>query len=219
MVVMEAKLDKILADQQKSTLEIKQVITKNTNTLSEYKKTIDTIALNVTSIQNRLKGLSTKVNTLENDTNKRFVLLEKRVGEIENSREFDSRTIDAIKHKQESNSVQELVLKETVDNLANQLKEEKIGRNADAQYQRACFHVKIVGVPMQEGEEGYTVDENQKKIRSPSANNVTSLEIIADIVSKANITGFHTNQIDVTHRTSSYHFSPIIIKFLRKNDK
>ena len=219
MVIMEVKLAQILSEQRKSTTQITAAIKTNTDTLTEYKITIDKVALNVNTINTRLGDLTKKVNKLENDTQKRFVLLEKRVTDIENSRQFDSQTIDAIKHKQESNSVQELVLKEQVDNLANQLKDEKIGRNADAQYQRSCFHVKIVGVPMQVGEEGYTLDSDNNKIRSTSANNLTSLEIISDIVSKANIEGFHPNQIDVCHRTSSYHFSPIIVKFLRKNDK
>ena len=124
-----------------------------------------------------------------------------------------------MKQRQDTLSLQEAVLKQTVDELNNQLRDLKISHNLETQYNKSCKHVKVVGLPYQQGEEGYTVDANNKRIPSTSSNNVRSLEIITELVSKAGITGFHPNQVDVCHRTGDYYFSPIIVRFVKKQDK
>lgn len=61
--------------------------------------------------------------------------------------------------------------------------------------------------------------DGRTKVKSVSANNLKTLSIINNLATAANILNFDCDQIDVCHRTSDYYFAPIIIKFLKKQDK
>ena len=105
-------------------------------------------------------------------------------------------------------------MKPWVDNLQNDLEQEKTSRNKDAQYQRYAVNLKILGLPLQ-GEEGNS-DTSKMRQKSTSANNRKTLDFISRLVDAAGITNFNTEQIDVCHRLGSNHFSPIIARFSKK---
>ena len=165
---MEAKLNEILQNQKENSAEVLK-IKENTKKFDEYKKTLDTVALSVNSIGNKLCTLTTNVSTLEKTVSdlekkltQKYITLEKKVNDIEESRQFDSNTIDNVKQRQDTITLQEAVLKEKVDELSNQLRSLKISHNLETQYNKSCKHVKVVGLPYQQGEEGHTINANKQ---------------------------------------------------------
>ena len=132
---MEGKLNEILQNQKQNSAEVLK-IKENTKKFDEYKRTLDTVALTVNSIGNKLSTLTNNVSTLDktvSDLDKKlsqkYAILEKKVSDIEESRQFDSNTIDNVKQRQDTISLQEAVLKEKVDELNNQLRSLKISHN------------------------------------------------------------------------------------------
>ena len=59
--------------------------------------------------------------------------------------------------------------------------------------------VEVAGIPYQKGE--------------------NCIELIAELVAKANISNFHPNQINIAHCTSSKTSAPVIILFCKKRDR
>ena len=45
------------------------------------------------------------------------------------------------------------------------------------------------------------------------------IELLKIVASNADIKGFEENQVDVAHRTSRRKTAPIIVKFVKKNDR
>ena len=70
------------------------------------------------------------------------------------------------------------------------------------------FNVKVVGVPLQIGEDDKT-----------EPNNKATLAIISKIAEGVDIQHFTPKQIDVCHRVGNDKYSPIIIRFKKKDDR
>ena len=45
------------------------------------------------------------------------------------------------------------------------------------------------------------------------------IELLKTVASKADIKGFEENQVDVAHQTSRRETAPIMVKFVKKNDR
>jgi hypothetical protein len=89
-------------------------------------------------------------------------------------------------------------MNEKIRALDYNLKDEKMNRNDDSQYTRSSFMVELSGLPP------YKQGEN-------------TLDIVKRVASLAEIENFDAGQIDVTHRLSQKHNSPVIIMFSQKS--
>ncbi len=216
---MEKKMEnieKFMISANESNLELMKICKENKETLKAVTLKITKVEQSVTSVANKLKGLETRVNTIDTNNNAQIRLLNQRLDEAEKSSKFVSEKYDEFKT---SNSVQIETLKQTVDKVSTDLRNEQIGRNDDSQYFRSAFYVKIHGIPWQKGEESFTVNENEVKVRKPGASNLKSMQIIHELATAAGVEKFSVAQVDVCHRTSNYHFAPIIIMFSKKSDR
>ena len=95
-----------------------------------------------------------------------------------------------------------VLLKKAIDDLKNELEQEKRNNNDQHQYYRTCFHLKLCGVPLQPGED--------EQLDTPS--NHHTVQAIKDICTAADI-NLIEGSIDVTHRLGQESHSPIIIRF------
>ena len=209
---LTTQLSEFILSSNKSTAEIKHSL-KNTNT-------------GIQNLTQKLSNVEAKVDKFEHRMQKFEAGIVKRIEEAETiakaaerSATFLSGQYDAVKIATEGAAVGTDNLRKEVEKLSQELHAEKIGRNADTQYQRSCFHLKIAGLPTQPKEDGYIKTPNGQRVKSVSANNLRTLSVIDSLAAIAKIDNFDVEQIDVCHRTSNYYFAPIIIKFQKKQDK
>ena len=215
---MEAKLDKFIKNNEKSMEELTNVCNSNNQSLVKLTNSLKNLDGKVKGIEAKLGLTDQRITSSVNNFNAQIGALNTKVVKVETSAQFISTKYDDLKLKCDHNAIQITTLKESVDNLSNDLENEKAGRNDDQQYFRSAFFLKLHGIPWQQGEESHRIVDN-KKIPTGGPCNQRSLRLIGDIFERAGFEGFDCNQIDVCHRTSSYYFSPIVVLFSKKADR
>ena len=178
-------------------------------------KSVNNLTTTVTELKSRIDDVNSKISNVEAKLDAKIQCIDSRVKSLESDFEFYSNYFEEAKvdHEKFSNQIRDLActnknLKKETDNLAVSLQNEKIARNRDAQYHRSSVNVKITGLPMQTGEDQYT-----------TTNNKATLAVINNLVRAAGIDNYNSNQIDVCHRIGTSHFSPIILRFWKKDDR
>ena len=169
-------------------------------TVGDHSASILRIDGNLVSDTNRLVNLETTQNTNKND-----------ITELKKSAEFLSAEYEKMKLKISEFEVfktENVQLKKRVDDLENELLQEKIGRNDDQQYQRQAKNAIVCGVQTRPGEDVHT----------KSATNPVTLEVLKQLCQQTDI---HLPQsaIDVCHRLGPNDDAPIIIRFQSKSDR
>ena len=97
-----------------------------------------------------------------------------------------------------------------MDDNAMAVQQEKAGWSEQDRYFKLAFYVKISSIALKQGEELPSEED---------ATNVKTLEVLKKVVDHCGIQGFSYDQVDVCHRIGKDVFSPIIIKFNKKNDR
>ena len=110
--------------------------------LENLQASFNTMNIRIKSLEEEQQELSTKVTSIE--TSQSFV-----------SGKYDELVVEQKKLKEavESLQNQNRVLNQKVTDLDGNLKEEKIGRNAENQYHCTTHNIKLCGIPFQVGEE------------------------------------------------------------------
>ena len=111
--------------------------------------------------------------------------------------------LERIKSLEEQNKV----LNSKCADVTNDLKEDKVVRNREAQYHRTPHNIKLCGVPFQVGEE-----------QSEEVCNAKTLETLIHVCDQAGIV-VDTDDIDVCHRLGREQLSPILIRFFGKGKR
>ncbi len=106
----------------------------------------------------------------------------------------------------ETIKLENVQLKKRLDDVSNDVDQEKIGRNASEQYLRTSLNIKICGVPAQPGED----------VQTSAASNPVSIEVVKQVCQQLNVL-LPPPAIDVCHRLSNDSASPIIIRFTSKS--
>jgi hypothetical protein len=133
----------------------------------------------------------------------------KEINELKESTKFLSDEYEKIKLQiadLEASKKENVHLKKRVDNLENDLLQEKIGRNDEQQYLRQAFNVKVCGIPIQVGED----------VQLKTASNPVTLEVLKQFALQTDIL-LPPSDIDVCHRLGSDADAPIIIRFDSKS--
>ena len=204
---MEEKLEQFMKDQSQFSKHLEELCTDTNN--------------NINNLSRRFSTLENKVSNLD----QRIDTFEKELVDCKNSASFLSDKYDD--HQKKLDEQQRQIvnlssenedLKIILDNINNELEAEKSNRNKDSQYHRSSINVKILGIPVQPGEEGYVIVDG-KKVKSSSSDNHKTREVIRILADAAEINDFNTNQVDVCHRIGNYSYCPIIIRFTRKQDR
>ena len=180
------------------------------------------------SMNNSLINLENKVNTLSANIEKRMVKLENTVTDLERAANASEKSVSDIKRTSTTLLQRDTVregeckqLQERVKGLENKIEQEQISRNQLAQYHRSSVYVVIVGVPLQRSEQPSTDPRSAGDSASNStrafANDRPVLDIINKVATKAKITGYSENDIDVAHRLPAKKGNPsIIVRFKTK---
>ena len=183
--------------------------------LERIEEKLDRLFTRIDSIDSTVAGINSRLNNLEQNLEVKYSELEQKICNVESSQEFISQQYDNMKLVNNNLMIQqraqdkELVqMKVALDNLSNELNQERSARNVSEQYHRTSYNIKVCGIPIQAGEEN-----------SDSTSNHVTRDIIEKLASVCEIKNFKINQIDVCHRIGSNVFSPIIIKFYKKADR
>lgn len=219
MSTMEEKLDAFILKSETSYKEIKNICADNQKTLRQLDQKVTKLDGKVTAVEKKHHLLETRVNNFENSTKASFAGITKRINDAETSCKFVGDKYDDIKLKVDNNAIGIQALKDELDETKNDLKNEKINRNDDAQHFRSSFYLKFHGIPWQEGEESFKIQPDNSKVRTGGACNMKSLHLIYELVTTAGIENFSAEQVDACHRTSQYYLAPIIVLFSRKRDR
>ena len=199
--------------------------------LSKLDKKVDDVHEQLNDLKSKLTTIEGKVNTNETSINTLktkqiederhlsnidHMLAEYKVIIDDNKKncEFMSDKYETLKDtptKIQSMQKENVLLKQSIDNLNNQLEQEKAIRNTEQQYHRTSLNIKLCGIPVQPGEED-----------SRSVSNMVTLDVIKHVCDAANIT-FNTKAVDVCHRLGNIRDErrapPIIIRFNSKRDR
>jgi hypothetical protein len=189
---------------------------------------MDGIDQKLTQLTNKFNVLERKVTlnegsihtlqTQQSTDSKRITFLEQQLAECKeaansakDSAEFMSSKYELLKDHPallEAKNAEIVTLKQSIDNLSNNLEQQKISTNRFEQYYRDNHHVKLFNVPMQPGEE-----------KSTSVMNDTTLDVLQHVCDAAEV-DFTREHVDVCHRLRSYAESKyppaIIIRFKGK---
>ena len=90
------------------------------------------------------------------------------------------------------------------------VRNERLGRNEESQHYRSDHYIKIVGIPIQNGEEVASDGD---------VSNTATLGVINSLVQHCGIDRYDNSQVDVCHRIGKDIYSPIIVKFFKKRDR
>ena len=93
-----------------------------------------------------------------------------------------------------------------MDDLRNDLEQEKIGRNYSDQYHRTSINIKLCGVPAKPGED----------VRGDTASNPVTLDVVRTICRQLDV-HLPNDAVDVVHRLGDGSTAPIIIRFASKS--
>ena len=194
------------------------------NVLAKLEK-IDSIEEKIVGISSQITGFDTRLTTLEGRTSsleKQYAELNpkvEKVGELEKSVQFLSAKYEEMKKSHDATTknytdlqrnvnmatAESLMLKGMVEDLKNNLEQEKRGRNNVEQYWRTCLNLKLCNVPIQPGEE----------VKTPTPTNPVTRAVIDRVCAAAQI-NLPPGAIDVCHRLGDDTVSPIIIRFTGK---
>ena len=167
-------------------------------TLGDHSQSIERIDGNLVADSNRLAA----VETLSSEHRK-------EINELKESTKFLSDEYEKMKLQiadLETSTKENVHLKKRVDDLENDLLQEKIGRNDEQQYLRQAFNVKVCGIPIQVGED----------VQLKTASNPVTLEVLKQFALQTDIL-LPPSDIDVCHRLGSDADAPIIIRFDSKS--
>ena len=210
---MEGKFDLFLATYKMNCEKIEKLV-------EDTKKSINDLSISVTKLDTKVTGLDTKIQNVDLKFSAKNQEYDKKIGEMVTSYNFLNAKYEGLKGLenrlttlQKENSLQQ----QSIDNLQNELKNETANRNAESQYMRSVFHLKLHGLPLQKGEENFIMRDNTK-VPTNSSRNEKTHNIIKYVIELAHF-DFDVGSIDVCHRTSSYYFSPIIIRFSNKHQR
>lgn len=185
-------------------------INKKLEILLNRTRNLEKLEVTVNQINCRLIDLEKKV---QDD----FKNLATRVETVETSIKFTDSQYDQQKKTTDNLVKQESDLKNEIKDLnvgmrrlENELEQEKASRNEDAQHARSSTHVKLCGLPMQDGEDEY----DQR-----SSDNPVTRALVVKVAGVADMRDFDSDQIDVCHRLGSDENSPIIIRFKHKCER
>ena len=197
-------------------------------TVKENGQKMDGIDKKLTQLSNKFNVLERKVTlnegsihtiqTKQTTDSKRITYLEQQLAECKEiannareSAEFVSSKYELLKDHPallQAKDAEIVALKQSIDNLTNNLEQQKIGSNRFEQYYRDIHHVKMFNIPMQPGEE-----------KSTSVMNDTTLDVLQQVCEAAEIE-FNRENVDVCHRLRSRADSKyppaIIIRFKGK---
>ena len=193
------------------------------NKIDKIDETVSSIDGRLSKIEKDTKSLSDR---LTNEVNKRVELGQKvtdtanTVGSIEESCSFLSDKYENLLKADEARKLEvnqnttaismleaeNVKLKKSIDDLRNEVTQNKIAHNKEQQYHRTSLNIKLCGVPTQEGEE---------ESKDGPSNPVTR-EVIDLVCKTASIT-MKKDTIDVCHRLGRQGQGPIIIRFATKN--
>ena len=180
--------------------------------MEEIKDKLDYLIKVTVNTEGKLTDLSNRLINVGSKLDQKIEELVSRVNELEKNSEFLSADYDIIKQNSASYDKQlemeNLSFKQKIDCLENEVEQEKISRNQDAQYQRSSVNLKILGVPKQEGEDELT-----------DTNNVKTVEVIKKLANAAGISNFYESQIDVCHRNGKSQYAPIYVRFHKKDSR
>ena len=184
-------------------------------TLATIEEKLDRLLNRMDSIDHTVAGINSRLDILEQNFDVKYLELQQKVSSVESSQEFISKQYESVKLITNNLTIQQrahdkelIQMKKEIDNLANELNQERITRNVSEQYQRTSYNVKVCGIPIQPDEE-----------YSDSTSNLVTLKVVEKIASVCNFKNFDSKQIDVCHRIGNQVFSPIIIKFFKKSDR
>lgn len=189
--------------------------------MEDLKKQMETLLARtqgLVKLEKTVEEINNRLKNVEETLRKEVSDLKNRVGDLEKSQQFISKQYEGHKKTNENLIKRDTALdnenkqlNSRINSLNEELEQERAARNADAQHLRSSLHVKVCGIPMQDGEE--TRDASQ-------ANNTTTSELVTKLAIAAKFEKFDPSQIDVCHRTSNENpNSPIIIRFKSKNER
>ena len=195
--------------------EIMQKLFEKTNTLledkmSKIKSSINSIKNDINTVGDDLKN---DINNLRKDLNITKDKTKTELNQINRVlKEFDSsQHFLGEKYESQKEKINRLIKDNKKLFLENQkfhgqildleiyARENKLSTNQLEQYNRSSLMLEISGIPRRKNED--------------------AIELIKIVASKADIKRFEENQIDVAHQTSRSKSAPIIVKFVKKNDR
>ena len=142
-------------------------------------------------ISSSIVEIKSDLNTLKNATEMRIKNVEKKVEEIMDSQSFINNEYEKNKSDMKQLLQKDMVrgkeiqnLRGEIENLHNELDQERQARNADAQYLRSSYMVEINGLNVMDDEK--TATDTKK--------------LVCNIAKMANFSDFASDQIDMCHR-------------------
>lgn len=187
-------------------------IEKNIQLLLQRTSSLQSMQKELTEVNTKLTNLNEAFETKLNILDDRITKVESTQTELEKSQKFLSSQFET--NKTVTNNItktniklekENTILQNQIRSLYNDLEEERAVRNEENQYHRTSLNFKILGVPLQLGED---------KVNAAS-NNITT-GIVAKLAEMAKIDNFTLDDIDVSHRVGKTKYSPIIVRFKTK---
>ncbi len=203
VLTSDEKLDLLL----KNFATFDNKITAIGSRLDSIESSVSVHSSSLQRIDRALISDNTRIKTLE-DTSAGHTSL---INEVKDSAKFLSDEYESMKLKLASiNTLQSenVHLKKQIDDLENDVLQEKIARNGEQQYLRTSLNIKLCGVPSQPGED----------IQTKTASNPVTLDVIKQVALQSDM-HLPPSSIDVCHRLSDDPTAPIIIRFISKSSR
>ena len=141
------------------------------------------------------------------DIEKSCVHISEQYDDIKQTSDKNTKSITEFDVRLKSLTDENARLNAQINDCKNDLLQEKLARNSDAQYQRTSINVKLCGLPLQPGE----------IIQSSTPSNPVTSALVTRVCEAANISLLSANDVDVCHRLGSQPRCPVIIRFISKS--
>ena len=187
--------------------DIGKSLTTLANRITEVEKTATTQATALTVIDKKVSADSIRIQELEDAQAEQSKMLK----EVQQIAEFISQEFEKSKTKIaqiDGLKTENVFLKKRIDDMCNDLEQEKIARNDSEQYLRTTYNIKLCGVPAVPGED----------FQTSSATNPVTLAVLKTVCQQLDVL-LPPSAVDVCHRLSNDATSPIIIRFNSKSDR
>lgn len=187
-----------------------EILLNRTKDLDKLSNLVNEISCRLVEVEDKLKNVATKVENHVKEVTTKVIDIEKSIKFTDSQYDKQKKTTDYLTKRDGEINSDIKTLQANVTNLQNELEQEKASRNDDAQHARSSTHVKILGVPLQSGEDDFN---------TVSSNNEVTRMLIKNLADAAKFEEFTADQIDVCHRVGADIDSPIIVRFKYKCDR